>query len=134
MAADMRTIMQKMQSLTSMSDLKVEDYAEEGGLADSFVMVVGRDLKPTQLRKVFHHVKDLQRELQNNPQEQFDRAKVAMVMPLLAYAVGRKLVPPDFYNLMKVAFGAEKCRTQADFDSAANFLEAIMAYHKFHNK
>ena len=129
----MPEIKQKVQNLPSMAALNVEDYAEEGGLADSLVNVVGSKLKPTQLRKVFHFVKDLQREYNSTNEAEFDRAKVAMIMPTLAYAVGRNLVPTDFYEVMKLCFGAQKCRTRQDFDSAANFLEAVMAYHKFRN-
>lgn len=117
--------------LPNMAALDVKDYAEEEGLADSLVSAIGRDLKPTQLRKIFHYVKDLQREYQDNPQVKFDRTKVAILMPSMAYAVGRKLIPADFYELMKTIFGSQKCQTREDFNSAANFLEAVMAYHKY---
>ena len=123
----------EIKTLPSMAALSPERYAEEGGLAESFVSHIYSDLKPTQLRKVFHHVKDLQREFRQTP-ESYSRAKIAMIMPTLAYAVGRKLIPLDFYELMKLCFGNEKCKTQADFERAAEFLEAIMAYHKYYAK
>lgn len=127
-----REIQEQIRALPSMASLTPEKYAEEGGLAESFVLEIRGDLKPTQLRKVFHHIKDLQREIKQKP-EAFNRAKLALIMPTLAYSVGRKLIPQEFYDLMKLCFGPEKCKTRADFESAANFLEAIMAYHKYHS-
>ena len=127
-------IKQEIQKLPSMSALKTEDYADEGKLAENLVLIVGKALKPTQLRKIFHHVKDLQKELESHHDEKFDRSKVALIMPALAYAVGRELIPKDFYEVMKMIFGAEKCKTREDFITAANFLEAVLAYHKYHDK
>ena len=127
----MQQIFHDIEQLPSMSALPPEQFAEDEGLAESFIYH-NHDLKPNQLRRVFHHVKDLQRELAQGGT--FDRSQVAMIMPLLAYGVGRGLIPENFYKLMKLCFGSAKCRTQADFDTAANFLEAIMAYHKYYDK
>lgn len=125
-------IKKELGDLATMSQLAPERFAEEGGLAEGLVAGLGEgDLKATQLRKVFHQVKDLQREFRQ-PGAAFDRAKVALIMPTLAYAVGRKLIPSDFYDVMKLCFGSAKCRTRDDFDRAASFLEAVMAYHKYH--
>jgi CRISPR-associated protein Csm2 len=119
-------------NLPSMSKLDPAVYAEPGGLADAVVLSAGRDLKATQLRKIFHYIKNLQRQFQKSDVG-FNRNKVALIMPSLAYAKGRRLIPDKFFDLLALCFGQAKCRTVEDFDSAANFLEAIMAYHKFHN-
>jgi len=127
-------IKDELARLPSMSALEPKDYAEEDGLANAFVVALGAgqmQLKPTQLRKVFHQVKDLQRQFKTNSTT-FDRSRVALIMPTLAYAAGRKLVPLEFYEVMKLCFGKGKCETLDDFTSAAAFLEAIMAYHKYH--
>ena len=127
-------VINEVRGLKSMSELKPESYAEENGLADSFVQALISDqrevpLKPTQLRKVFHQIKDMRRQFKHDVP--YERAQVALVMPTLAYAVGRKLIPDDFYQLMKLCFGQQRCQSQQDFESAADFLEAIMAYHKY---
>ncbi len=129
MAYTIQQVLTEIQRLKVMSELPAERYAEENGLADSFVQGLKGDLKPTQLRKVFHQIKDMRRQFKHDT---FERAQVALVMPTLAYAVGRKLIPNDFYNLMKLCFGQDKCKTKEDFETAAAFLEAIMAYHKYH--
>lgn len=129
MAYTVQQVLTEIKGIKAMSDLPAERYAEENGLADSFVQGLKGDLKPTQLRKVFHQIKDMRHRFQR---EKFERAKIAMVMPTLAYAAGRKLIPSDFYDLMKLCFGQERCKTQKDFETASDFLEAIMAYHKYH--
>ena len=116
----------------TMVSLSATKYAEEKGLADQFAYEIKKELNTTQLRSFFHQVKDLQRRFEKD--NSFDRAKIALMMPTLAYAVGRSLVPVEFYDLMKFCFGAEKCKTKADFENSVQFLEAILAYHKFYEK
>lgn len=118
-----------IRNLPSMSHLKPEDYAEPDGLAD---VVARTEIKATQLRKIFHYVKELKREFEKTDTK-FNRAKVALIMPSLAYAQGRKLIPAEFYDLLKLCLGPEKCNSADDFRNAADFLEAIMAYHKYHH-
>jgi CRISPR-associated protein Csm2 len=120
-----------IRALPSMVALKPDDYAERGGLAD-VVVRESSDLKATQLRKVFHYVKDLRRQFQKG-EAKFERGKVSLMMPLLAYARGREHIPNEFYELLVLCFGQDKCKTADDFESAVNFLEAIMAYHKYYN-
>jgi len=123
-------ITSELKALKSMSDLSPERFAEEDGLAESFVRQIRGDLKTTQLQKVFHQVKNLKLKY-NKSDEEFNRGQIALIMPTLAYSVGRGYIPKEFYDLMKICFGSEKCKTKADFNSAADFLEAIMAYHKY---
>jgi CRISPR-associated protein Csm2 len=125
----MRDAIAEITELKSMSALKPEDYALEDGLADSFV--ANSNIKATQLRKFFHAVKDIQREFKH--EQKFDKSRVALMMPMLAYAVGRNVIPQTFYTLMELIF-IKKTTTLEDFESAVNFLEAVMAYHKYHEK
>lgn len=126
-------ILQKIQDLPSMSDLPVENYAEENGWADAFIQELlqsrDKELKATQLRRFFHQIKKIQHQVETSGE--FTYRQIAPVMPVLAYARGRKLIPEDFYKLMKLCFGSEKCNDKDDFLAAANFLEAVMAYHKY---
>ena len=122
-------VIQNIKGLPHMADLPVDKYAEEDGWADSFVQNLRSELKATQLRRFFHQVKQL--KLQAERSGEFQRSNLAQVMPTLAYAVGRKLIPQAFYDLMILCFGQQRCNTKEDFLAAANFLEAIMAYHKY---
>jgi len=132
MTQTIEQIRRHLEGLKAMKELKAEDFAEEDGLAASLALSVKDKLKPTQLRKVFHQIKDIRRVVDR--EKTFDRAKVAMVMPLLAYGVGRGLVPKDFYETMKLCFGKERCATMDDFTRASDFLEAVMAYHKYYTE
>jgi CRISPR-associated protein Csm2 len=133
MPASARTtqeVQRLIRALPSMSALKPDEYAEKDGWAD--IVAADRDIKATQLRKIFHYVKDLKREFQRS-EPNINRGKVSLLMPMLAYAHGRKHIPKDFFELLTLCFGQDKCKTADDFESAVNFLEAIMAYHKYHN-
>lgn len=127
-ASNILDVQRNIKALSSMSALLPEDYAEKNGWAD--VIAASSDIKATQLRKIFHYIKDLNREFQKSGAN-FNRAKVALLMPSLAYAQGRGHLPKDFFELLILCFGQDKCKTAQDFESAANFLEAIMAYHKY---
>lgn len=123
-------VIKNIKSLPSMAALKPEDYAKPGGYAD--IVAKAAKVKPTQMRKIFHHIKSLHREFGKSDQP-FKRAEIALVMPALAYAKGRGHIPDEFYNLLVLCFGDQKCNSAEDFEAAVNFLEAIMAYHKYHH-
>jgi len=128
-----RQIKEMITSFTSTVQIPIESYAEENGWADSFILDLKRnnaEIKATQLRRFFHRVKQIQSRIETT--DTFDRSEIAGLMPMLAYARGRKLIPEDFYDLMKLCFGSERCKTKEDFLASASFLEAVMAYHKYH--
>lgn len=122
-----KSVLDDIKKLSSMSQLSPDQYAPEGKLAEEVAKNV--KIKATQLRKIFHYVKNLRRSFQKTG---FRRSEIALMMPMLAYSAGRDLIPEDFYELMVLCFD-KKCKTGEDFESAASFLEAIMAYHKFHH-
>lgn len=123
-------VVQEIRSLPSMKDLNPEEYAVEDGWAH--IVAKEADIKATQLRRIFHYVKNLKLKYQRN-QDKFNRASIARLMPMFAYAKGRGHIEQKFYELLTLCFGPQKCQTAEDFESAANFLEAIMAYHKYHH-
>lgn len=133
MAYTVHQVKQHIQQLKSMSELEPRHFAEEHGLADSLASELGGDLKPTQLRKVFHTIKDLRRQVERETGDAFDRTELALLMPTLAYAAGRRLLPQDFYEVLKLCLGSERLQTREDFMRAADFIEAVMAYHKYRN-
>lgn len=122
-----------IKRLERMRDLKVEDFAPENGLADQVVQALGpSNLKPTQLRKAFHALKDIQKEVKRRPKDgNFDNSQLLTLMPVLAYSVGRELIPREFYDLLKEVFSPQRLQTNEDFLRAFDFVEAILAYHKY---
>ena len=127
-AYEVKQVLEEMKRLTRMKDLDPSKYCEEEGYADSLAQKIGKDeLKPTQLRKVFHALKDIQRTLKSQP---FDRSQVMKLIPELAYALGRGLIPKPFYDLMRICLSKEKLQNNDDFERLMDFLTAILAYHK----
>ncbi|MCS6831275.1 MAG: type III-A CRISPR-associated protein Csm2 [Armatimonadota bacterium] len=130
---DVQSVINRIKQLKRMSDLEVKEFALEEGLADKAVRAVGvANLKPTQLRKVFHTLKTMQQRVKTQPKEEaFDSTELLQLMPTLAYAVGRDLIPKEFYQLLREVFHADRLQTNADFLRAFDFVEAILAYHKY---
>src|SRR5690606_34164913 len=92
-----KEVVQKIRALRSMKDLNPEEYAVEGGWAD--IVAKEADIKATQLRRIFHYVKDLKLKYQRDP-DKFNRASISMLMPMFAYAKGRGHIKQDFYELL----------------------------------
>jgi CRISPR type III-A-associated protein Csm2 len=135
--ATIAEVKKRFSGLQRMGDLRTDEFAEEGGLADSLAVEFGVDLKPTQLRKVFSEIKRIRRQVEREArneaerQQSFDRTRLLKLMPTLAYSVGRRLIPEDFYDILKLSLGRERLQTNADFIRAADFIEAVLAYHKY---
>jgi len=138
MGLSIKEVKSEIEKLSSMKELTQDRFCEEGGYADILVQEWGREkLKPTQLRKVFSQLKAVERDVEKSIKSEvdwnkpFDRTKVIPLMPLLAYATGRNLMPKDFYDIMRTCLSAKKMNTNLDFKRLAEFVEAILAYHKF---
>jgi CRISPR-associated protein Csm2 len=133
---DLTRLLQQPKPLAEL--LKPQDFASEGLVADTLARKFKDSLKPTQLRKVFHTFKRLQQQLltarssTTELTEDF-RAKLSLLTPDLAYAVGRELVPKEFYDLLKLCLSPQKMRTVADFQRLVEFLSAVLAYQKYHH-
>jgi CRISPR-associated protein Csm2 len=120
-----------IEGLARMKDLELALFTEEGGMADCLAEEFGksRKLKATQLRRVFHTLKNVRRGM--GPGSQFDRSALLPIMPVLAYAAGRELLPPEFYHILRLCLGQQRLQNAEDFIRTVDFVEAIMAYHKY---
>lgn len=91
-------------------------------------------LTTSQLRRFFGEVKRIQ---MNQP---YSMSDIAMLNPLLAYAVGRDMKNGrpttrilQFQQEIKVAINAIRPDyIKDDFDNFVNIFEAIVAYHKYY--
>lgn len=125
---------QRSESLSQV--LHVKDFAGTGDLADQLARGYGDRLKATQLRRVFHTIKDIERGLPREDRKLTDQelAEILPLLPELAYARGRDLIPQDFYELMRACMDKGKLRTVSDFRLLTRLLEAILGYHKYYDK
>lgn len=114
------------------------DFAPEGLVADHLARDFKDKLNATQMRKVFHTIKRIERGLKGKLKEQplgaEERSEISLLSPSLAYAVGRELLPKDFYDLMKTCLASDKMQTVEDFRRLTQLLTAILAYQKYHSK
>lgn len=134
-------IKDKIARLNTMHELQPIGFAEENGLADSLVQYFlneRKELKATQLRKIFSSIKTIQRQIEPQirkdasfGEKRFDRNDIATLLVNLAYARGRRLIPDDFYNILSQCLSQSKLQTNEDFMRVADFTEAILAYYKF---
>ena len=88
-------------------------------------------LKTTQIRKFFSSVKKIQSELRSGRKATEPRQRILRLKPALAYATARqKKQLQEFTEVMYLAM--DMVKKPEDFEYFVEFLEAIVAYHKFH--
>ena len=100
---------------------------------DSFGRYLAKtaNLKTTQIRKFFSSVKKIQSELRSGRESTNPRQKILRLKPALAYATARqKKQLQEFTEVMYLAM--DMVKEPEDFEYFVEFLEAIVAYHKFH--
>lgn len=120
--------------------LSPEQFAEPNQVADKLAesYVKEGEMKPTQLRKVFNALKEKERILKGRKDEdELDssvQTKMRLLIPELAYARGRKLIPQEFYELMRICLSSDKLKKVGDLRVLMQLLTAILAYQKYHEK
>lgn len=120
------------------STISVEAFAPDGKWAYHIAKFLGRDMKITQLRKVFNTLKQIEIDLKGKEKDDpFQNPKLYMLVPQLAYARARGLIEQDFYNLLRKVIGdanTTKIKTVGDFNRFVDFMTSIVAYHKQFSK
>ena len=131
---DITNILEGIEKLDMFKDLDIRCLANEGRYADTLALKL-RYMKPTQLRRFFGAVKEIETNLIWKSWEEVE-ADFYLLKPKLAYAKGRKLIPAEFHEVIKTSMN--KVDVGDNEDKIANykmfvkFLESIVAYHKFH--
>ena len=137
MVLSVKNIIEELQREGSFSELlRIEDFAGENKVADQLAQEFRKTLKPTQLRRIFHAIKEVERgsKGKKGDEELQDKSKIYRLLPELAFAKGRNLIPKRFYKLMSISLGPEKLKTVEDLRVLVELLTAILAYHKYHEK
>ena len=109
--------------LTDENILKKDKYA------DKIARELKGSLKMTQLRRVFHQIKKIQRYIEKDKDY---REPIYETYPLLAYNKGRKNIPEDFYNLIVNLLDLSE-RNKDIAEQTVKFVEAIVAYYKYYS-
>jgi CRISPR-associated protein Csm2 len=120
--------------------LRPEQFAEPDQVADKIAesYVKEGEMKTTQLRKVFHALKENERIVKaKKDEEELDPStttRIRLLVPEIAYARGRKLIPQEFYELMRLCLSSNKLKKVGDLRVLMQLLTAILAYQKYHEK
>lgn len=134
---EIRDIIKKIDSLQNMGELDEKTIAEENGYAESVARDgdIKKNLKTTQLRRIFDRVKTIERKM-NEDGWGAVQPDFYMLRPELAYAKARKLIPEQFFRLMdacmKQVDKGDNEQKRSNYARFVRFLEAIIAYHKYH--
>ena len=127
-------IIKDIEGLEKLSDMKPKDYADIDGYADCIAKELSKKLNTNQLRKFFGAV----RNIEKNKEWDEIEPELYLLKPKLAVSVGRKLIPREFYNIMKTSMNKIDIGTEEEklenFDTFVKFLESIVAYHKYYVK
>lgn len=113
-----------MEKLSEKKDEEIEKEMKE--LAKS----LGKDIAPSQVRKLFSEVKTLSWKVKK---EKVDIGRrMLRLKPRLAYAVARKKELRELYNV----FGEyiSKTKDEKDLDKLVFALESFIAYQKYFEK
>lgn len=121
---------------TLASLLKPEDFALEGMVAEVIAREHKGDLKPTQTRRIFNTIKQVERRNRRSSDDELlsddDQMRLTLLAPELAYATGRRLIPEEFYGILRLCLNSDKLRTTGDLRRLVQFLSAVVAYQKYH--
>lgn len=124
-------IIKKIENVSSFSEIKPKDYADE----DGYAAIIAKELKKlntNQLRKFFGAVRDIEKKKEWSDIE----PELYLLKPKFAVSVGRKLIPKDFFKVMNVCLNkidvGENDEKKENFNTFVKFFEAIVAYHKYY--
>jgi len=127
-------IIEQIRDKSSFSIVTIKEFAPPDAWAECIARYLGRDMKTTQLRKVFTQIKAMELKIKGqNEEEPFNDHDLYMLIPYLAYAKARDFIKDKFYDLIKIIIGdgeRGKIRTVADFRRFSDFMTAVVAYHK----
>jgi len=118
--------------------LKPEEFCDRGQYADKLAKEFKKSLNPTQLRKFFSSIKAIEIKLKNkedkDPLPTTHARKIITLIPELAYAKGRNLIPQRFYELMSACLSPKRLKTVGDLKCLDLFLTTFLAYHKYYKE
>ena len=122
-------IINKINALPSFSDFSVDDLIAHGKEIGQRLAKKPIELKTSQIRRFFDSLKNIQSKITKESFEQY-RDEIVLLRPKLAYAAGRQRRQVE--DLMKVLDPAiSKIENYEDFNCFIQFVETIVAYHKY---
>lgn len=124
-------VVREVSQLHSLESLSAERLVEMASQMGDFLANRIR-LKTSQIRKFLDAVNEIKtKSVQQATEDAFYRSECMLLKPKLAYAAGRQ--PAEVKPLMSVLVPCiDRVYNKKDFSNFYRFVEAIMAYHRFH--
>ncbi len=133
--SELQAMLNMLSKVQRLSELPIGELVLPSGMLENLARGFTRTLKPTQLRRIFHKLKQLEQEARRRTTDfQQLRTELALTLPELAYACGRGLIPKEFYDFMRALLYPPSKRFQdnEDLKRLIQVLTALLAYHKFY--
>ena len=87
-----------------------------------------KSMETNQLRKIFEQIKNCETIIDDFPK---CKSNLYKVLPLTAYAVGRKKCLKQFFDLLNVCINDKALTTKKDIEVLIDFMTSIIAYSKY---
>lgn len=117
--------LERLETMKSLSAERLVEYAEEVG---DFLANKVR-LKTSQIRRFLDAVTRIKSKSFGNKDVDFERESL-LLRPKLAYAAGRQDQVKPLMAVLDPCM--RKVKGEEDFLNFARFVEAIIAYHRYH--
>lgn len=122
-----KIILDQLRDVNSLIDWEKEKLIEAGELMGEYF---SDKVATHQVRKIFSEIKRLKMELQTRGKSSFDKGKVLLLIPKLAYLAGRVNGLKPYKKVMEELI--KRVNSPEDFLVLADFSDAFLAYHKFY--
>ncbi|RKD31283.1 type III-A CRISPR-associated protein Csm2 [Thermohalobacter berrensis] len=124
-------LIKEIQKAKSLKEVFVpEKYALPDGWAfkTANTLIGSNAMNTNQIRKIFGELKSIEEKLKR--EKDLDKCKndILLIMPQVAYALGRRVVSKNFYDLMKECINLNKIKEPEDFIAFVKFFTAVVAY------
>jgi CRISPR type III-A-associated protein Csm2 len=131
-------IKEKLKQINCFSDVSLRTITNPyDGWASLLANYFKSKFKITQLRKLFNEIKNTTKQAETD----LEKAKQNLwrIYPIIAYAEARKLIPPDFAQILneiirKVDECEDPAKQRESFKRLEDFATALYAYFKKYDK
>ena len=120
-----------------LSQIKLRDLvAPDGHAANIAKKLKKKQVKITQLRKLFNEIKNICVKVRDKKISlENAQTQLWLLYPKITYAKSRKLLPPELEKLfLKVLESVDNCNKPEDYEYLDHFFSALIAYAKAFGK